>query len=74
MKYRLTCHRLCLIWKELLLLPQVGGLPRATNIKCKFVSVSIYKSMYEALYTDVYELTPGPTFAELFHGEGGFKV
>lgn len=47
MKYRVTCLWLCLIWKEVLFLARVEK--QATNIKCKFVSVSIYKSMYEAL-------------------------
>lgn len=67
MKYRATCLWLCLIWKQVLFLALVEK--QATNIKCKFVSVSIYKSMYEALYTDVCKLTPGPSIAKLFRGE-----
>ena len=67
MKYRATCLWLCLIWKEVLFLALVEK--QATNIKCKFVSVSIYKSMYEALHTDVCELTSGPGIAKLFRRE-----
>lgn len=47
MKYRATCLWLCLIWKEVLFLALVEK--QATSIKCKFVSVSIYKRMYEGL-------------------------
>lgn len=51
MKYRATCLWLCLIWKDVLFWLWFGK--KATNMKCKFVSVPIYKSMYETLYTDV---------------------
>ena len=67
MKYRATCLWLCLIWKEVLILALVEK--QATNIKCKFVSLSIYRSVYKALYTDVCNLTSGPNIAELFCGE-----
>lgn len=63
MKYRATCLWLCLIWKEVVFLALVEK--QATKIKCKFVSFSIYKSMYEALC----KLTSGPCIAELFHRE-----
>lgn len=67
MKYRAICLWLCLIWKGVLFLALVEK--QATNIKCKFVSLSIYRSMYEPVYTDVCKLTSGPSITELFRGE-----
>lgn len=64
MKYRATCLWLCLIWKEVLFLALVEK--QATNIKCKFVSLAIFRSMYEALYADVCRLTSGPSIAKPF--------
>lgn len=67
MKYRATCLGLCLIWKELLFLALLEK--QASDIKCKFVSASIYTSVYEALCADVFALTSGPGNAELFRVE-----
>lgn len=49
MKYTAAYLWLYLIWKDVLFVAPFEK--QASNIKCKFVSVSIYKPMYEALYT-----------------------